>query len=210
MKKKNSMKKKNKKASDIVLTIFIVLIVAGFVIALLNQFWKLVSTDKNSSESGKKTEIQQLIEKDLDKAYPETPREVVKTYCKITKALYYGEATEEEIPKLNEQMRKLFDEVLLAGNDYDQALEALRTDLSDYSKDKKKVVNYAIQDVDDVKTYLYEGRENAKILVSFSIKENNEWKKANEEFVVRKDEEGRWKILGWQTADTVVSNDEEE
>lgn len=204
------MKKKNKKTSDIVLTIIIVLIVVGFVIALLNQFWKLVSTDKSKSESGKKTEIQQLIDKDLDKNYPETPREVVKTYCKITKAMYYGEATEEEIPKLYEQMRKLLDEVLLAGNDYDQAFEALQKDLSDYSENMKKVVNYAIQDVDDIKTYLYEGRENSKILVSFSLKENNEWKKVNEEFVVRKDEEGRWKILGWQTTDTAVSNDEEE
>lgn len=204
------MKKKNKKISDIVLTIVIVLIVVGFVIALLNQFWKLVSTEKRSADTGKKTEIQQLIEKDLNKAYPETPREVVKIYCKITKELYYGDATEEEVIKLYEQMRKLFDEVLLAGNDYEEALEALQADISDYSKKKKKVVNYAIQDVDDVKTYLYEGRENAKLLVSFSVKENNEWKKVNEEFVVRKDEEGRWKILGWQATDTAISNDEEE
>ena len=49
------------------------------------------------------------------------------------------------------------------------------------------------------------GRQCASLYASYLIQEGNSYKKSNEQFLLRQDEDGKWKILGWE----LVSGDNE-
>ena len=52
---------------------------------------------------------------------------------------------------------------------------------------------------------VWEAEENhfAKIIASYTMKEASDYKKTYEEFLLREDENGRWKIVGWRLTDPI-------
>lgn len=204
------MKKKRKKINPILL-IVIVLLVIAFIGTLIKVIWDS-RNDAKSGDGGEKTAVEQILSKNLDKEkdYPSTPREVVKLYCQITKELYSGECSEGNTKKLFVQMRKLFDSELLSYNEEEVNYNNLLGDIEGYKKDKKQVVSYFLPPVEDISIHVYDEVENALVNITFSIKEGTEWQRVHEQFALRRDEDGHWKILGWQALDTAVneSNDE--
>lgn len=83
------------------------------------------------------TEFEQLTGKDLNKSYPNTPREVIRFYNRILKYLYSQEPTEDEVKVLGQQARILFDEELLEQNPENVYLAGLGNELAQYAKEKK-------------------------------------------------------------------------
>ena len=77
----------------------------------------------------KTTEVEKIIERDFDKKYPKTPREVVKWYNRIITAFYGEEYTDEELEKMADQARSLMDDELLSYNPRDTYLKASRQTL---------------------------------------------------------------------------------
>ncbi len=73
-------------------TLIILLILVG--IGILFYFY---STTKSSARKGNTnvdiSEVSKLLSKDLDKSYPDTPREVIRTYNRII-TCYYGRRVE--------------------------------------------------------------------------------------------------------------------
>lgn len=202
------MKKKKSKKSNIGTIIFVIIFVA--ILALLvKTFYGMITNDNTDTSDGKRTEVQKLLDKNFDQSYPATEREVVKIYCRIMKEMYSGECSDENIQGLFAQMRKLYDEELLSENSYDKQYKALKKELNSYKKAKKKIVNYAIEESEDVEKGEYEGQEQALVDVVLSIKEDSEWQHVGEQFVLRQDEEGRWKILGWHKIETSVGEKNE-
>lgn len=212
MKNKNKTKKK---ASDIIITIIIVLVVAGFVGALLWKFWGLVHKDGSSTtkESVSMTEVDKLIKRNLDDKYPETPTAVAKVYCSITKELHGShdeELTQEQITGLYGQLRKLFDDKLLDNNGYEEQLKKLNEELKQYKERKMIISRYTVQDSKDVQIYTDEdGNDCTKVAICYSIKEGSNWMKQNEQIIMRKDADGRWKILGNEALETTEVNGDE-
>ena len=72
-----------KKATGLVITILVVA-------AILGGYYFFSQKHKSNVDSENLTEVQKLINKDLEKNYPETPREVIKLYNRIIKAYYDG------------------------------------------------------------------------------------------------------------------------
>ena len=148
------------------------------------------------------TEIEKVIVKDLDNNYPKTPREVVKFYNRIVKC-YYGseELTEKQLNDLVDQMLCLMDEDLLLVNPRDTYYNTVVNDINQYKNDKKQLVSTDVCDTNDVKYVTddkngEEEKDNlAYVDASYFINTDGKFAYTYQEFVLRQDADGRWKIL---------------
>lgn len=194
------MKKKNIRVI-IFAVICIVLIVGVF-------WWVNRSREASVEDTVELTEVQKLITKDLDKSYPETPREVIKTYNRIITCFYGEEYTEEELRELGNQARKLFDSELLENNPEDAYFEALEADIAEYKEKSKTIASASVCDSNDVKFQKVDGDECAYVTASYFINENKKYSRTYQTYVLRKDEDGKWKILVFYQTEGESSEDE--
>ena len=179
-------------------------VVVGIVMALLAVFiiggFFLVRSIglKNLELKKSKTEVEKLMELNLDDNYPGNAREVLKIYNRILKCCYNEELTDEQIKKLAEQNQKLFDEQLLEKNPYDQYVEKLKKDIEDYKSKKTTIANIAIQDLAEAEREERGGYKFCNLVVSYIVKDTKGLKTTNEKYYLREDDKGRWKILFWE------------
>ena len=179
-------------------------VVVGIVMALLAVFiiggFFLVRSIglKNLEIKKSKTEVEKLMELNLDDNYPGNAREVLKIYNRILKFCYNEELTDEQIKKLAEQNQKLFDEQLLEKNPLDQYVEKLKKDIKDYKDKKTTIANIAIQDLAEAEREERGGYKFCNLLVSYIVKDTKGLKTTNEKYYLREDDKGRWKILFWE------------
>ena len=179
-------------------------VVVGIVMALLAVFiiggFFLVRNIglKNLELKKSKTEVEKLMELNLDDNYPGNAREVLKVYNRILKCCYNEELTDEQIKKLAEQNQKLFDEQLLEKNPLDQYVEKLKKDIEDYKSKKTTIANIAIQDLAEAEREERGGYKFCNLLVSYIVKDTKGLKTTNEKYYLREDDKGRWKILFWE------------
>ena len=179
-------------------------VVVGIVMALLAIFiiggFFLVRSIglKNLELKKSKTEVEKLMELNLDDNYPGNAREVLKIYNRILKCCYNEELTDEQIKKLAEQNQKLFDEQLLEKNPLDQYVEKLKKDIKEYKDKKTTIANIAIQDLAEAEREERGGYKFCNLLVSYIVKDTKGLKTTNEKYYLREDDKGRWKILFWE------------
>ena len=179
-------------------------VVVGIVMALLAVFiiggFFLVRSIglKNLELKKSKTEVEKLMELNLDDNYPGNAREVLKVYNRILKCCYNEELTDEQIKKLAVQNQKLFDEQLLEKNPLDQYVEKLKKDIKDYKDKKTTIANIAIQDLAEAEREERGGYKFCNLLVSYIVKDTKGLKTTNEKYYLREDDKGRWKILFWE------------
>ena len=179
-------------------------VVVGIVMALLAVFiiggFFLVRSIglKNLELKKSKTEVEKLMELNLDDNYPGNAREVLKVYNRILKCCYNEDLTDEPIKKLAEQNQKLFDEQLLEKNPLDQYVEKLKKDIKDYKDKKTTIANIAIQDLAEAEREERGGYKFCNLLVSYIVKDTKGLKTTNEKYYLREDDKGRWKILFWE------------
>lgn len=194
------MKKKN---------IRIIIFAAICIVLFVGAFWRLnQSREASVEDTVELTEVQKVITKDLDKNYPETPREVIKLYNRIISCFYGEEYTEDELYSLGEQARKLFDDELLENNPEDAYFEALKADIAEYKEKSKSIASTSVCDSNDVKFQTIDGDECAYVTASYFINENKKYSRTYQTYVLRKDEEGKWKILVFYQTEGESSEDE--
>ncbi len=151
--------------------------------------------------SGDKSEAQILIEKDLELAYPATPREVMRLFLRVTKCLYNDDLTEEEIESLVSKLREINDEELLEINTLENQIIILKEEIDEFKEENKKLSNYSIEESESIVYWTKDGRDYASVLVSSTFTKSKELIKVYEDFTLRRDEDGKWKILGWSLSD---------
>lgn len=189
-------------------------IIAIACICLICVGFYFFAKDNPALTDAEVTEVEKIILKDLEKDYPKTPREVVKFYNRIITCYYSGEITEEQLGDLVDQMVYLFDDELALINPRDEYYDSVVADIEEYKKMKKTIVNSDVSDSNDV---LYiddkkEGTDNADELAyvdtSYFVNTNGEFTHTYQQFVLRKDEDGRWKILVFYEIEGEPSEDE--
>ena len=142
--------------------------------------------------------VQELLVQNLDTNYPATPKEVVKMYCEITRCFYSEKYTEDELVELALKSRELFDDELYATQTDEQYLIALQSDIEVYKEADRVISSYSVSSSTDVNEYRFEGRDWAQLYCIYSVREGTAITPVQERFLMRKDEDGHWKILGWQ------------
>ena len=162
-------------------------------------------TKKEENENSKidekeRTEVTDLMEKNLNTEYPASVREVVKLYLRIITCYYNEDLTEDEKIVLADQQRALLDKELLDKNKYSEFMKRLEDEIASYKAANKTVINYQINSNESVQKWWNNGKECASIIVLINLN-GKSLNQVYEKFVLRRDDNGRWKILGWDIAD---------
>ena len=172
-------------------------------LAVVVVIWYYVDSNKpldndGTKEVGEVTEIDKVLNKDLEKSYPHTAREVIQLFIRIQKCYYNEKWSEEEFVKLAYKATELFDEELKNSNPFDEYYEELKTEVSQY-KDEKKIINRTILDKTSEIVYsTVEEQKYASLNCTYYLKSASGTSKVIETYILRKNEEDRWKILGWK------------
>ena len=142
------------------------------------------------------SEVQKLINKDLDIFYPETPREITKLFGSMMKNLY-DNISDDEVEALALKVRELYDEDFLAVNPQETYLRNLYSDIASWKKANRRISAYHLVNEKEEQQEQLEGVEYAITYLSFTIQENGKftetWK-----IMLRQNKDKKWKILGWQ------------
>lgn len=180
-------------------------VLAAVAIVVLVLFYYINNKgDSIFDKHGKSTEAEILLEKNLEVYYPASQREVVRMFYRINKCCYNEKITEEQYEKLLDQLRILYDEELLAANPRDKQRTSFYDELTLAKKEKRIVSITKVQQQSAVKTWEKDGKSYSSIIGCSIMSEKG--KKATyvyNEYILRKDDKGRWKILGWQLGDEV-------
>lgn len=166
------------------------------------------NTDTPAEKVSDVSDIGKLTARDLDADYPNTPRKVVDLYSQITKSLYDSKLTDTDLEKLCKQSRKLMSEELLLVNPEDTFLENTKAEIEEFKAAKRVVTSYVLEDSGSVEYFSENGLEYASISVKYYVNDKNGYGKSYEDFLLRKDSNGKWKIVGWQV--TQASEDDDE
>jgi hypothetical protein len=195
-----SMKKTTKKMTIafVVIVVIAVLVLVGYYI--VNQM--AVSKD-NEAETLPKTEVGKLEAKDLELKYPGTPTEVVKLYWRLNQCIYNTTMKDKDLEALLKQLRMLYDDELLDedGNSYDDMLASLKEDREKFTKDKRFISSYVVEEDKYVEYATVDGKECATLNTNTLETVDKKTTQTYEKFMCRKDSDGKWKIVGWEITD---------
>lgn len=145
--------------------------------------------------------VDEVILKDLDKNYPATPKEVVKLYSEITRCFYGEEYEEEDLIKMAGQSRKLFDDELKANQTEEQYLMNLQSVISNYKEQERIISSFSVSSSVDVDYQEMDGYQWSRLVCIYNIKTGHNLGTTREEYLLRKDDVGHWKIYGWRVID---------
>ena len=144
------------------------------------------------------TAVQEVISKQLDTAYPPTPREVIKFYNRILECMYGEKYTQKQFDQMADQARKLMDDELIAGNPEQEYKKQLQEEVTEYKEDSQKIIQTTVCDSDEVEYVKLEGKECAYVESSYFMRKGKgKFMRTYERYLLRKADDGKWKILAY-------------
>ena len=184
-----------KKSTTRWIVIFICMLIAA-----VGYYAYLSNRTRTEKEESAMTVVESTLSRDLSMDYPATPKEVIKYYNQILRCFYNENCTEEEIEQLGDKARQLYDEELLAQNSEEDYISRLKQDIQGY-KDKKRTLSSASVAASTSVVYdTIDGYSFARILCGYSIKDKDNSYPVKQVYLLRKDDEKKWKIYGWEDA----------
>ena len=191
-------KKKKLNIKGIVVVIILAVLVLLYYYHLSNK-----QAPPSEDEYVQSTVVQEVLGRNLIVNYPPTPREVVRYYSEISKCFYNEEYTEEELEELAKQAQGLYDDDLVANKSWEQYLEDLRIDIQTFEQLNYTIESYSLSSSIDIENskFKQDGYEWARVYCNYTLRQGTERFYTSEVFILRKDEDGHWKIFGWDLAD---------
>lgn len=147
------------------------------------------------------TMSQSVLLRNLEANYPPSPREVVKYFSEITQCFYNEEHDEEELEALGLKMREIYDDELIANQTEEEYLDLLKKDVDEYKSNDRIITAYSPSSSIDVETFSQGGYECARLYCIYDIQQGTFLYKTTLCFILRKDENSHYKILGWEKID---------
>lgn len=189
------MAKAEKRKKTALLT-FVVIICLAVIGGIVVYYRYMKKQQEKVTTNTPATEVEKLITKDLETAYPKTPREVIKLFCRINQCVYNKELSEEEFSSLVEQLQTLYCQELKKQNSVEKMEEKLSKDADMYRKDNKKIVNYTIEESDNFQYKTVQEKEMVYLKYSYFMREGSKYSTWNQSAILAK-EENKWKIMGF-------------
>ena len=178
-----------------------IIVIAVLVALGLGYYYYLANKDtgKDATDIAADTsEVSVLISKDLMANYPESPKDVVNLYARITKAYYDTSLTNEQIEALGKQARLMFDDELKNTQTDADFYEKLKEDIGNYNSTKTRISSYVIQSAAKTKYSTFKDRQYASIALVYYLRQGDKLIDSPTKFTLRKDDDGHWKILFWE------------
>lgn len=178
------------------ITTVISMSIVAILILLLYFYWTNRTDPLNEASVENLSEVEQLLNKDLELYYPETPRELVKLYSSMMKVLY-TEIDDTQTKALALKMRELCDTEFLDNNPEESYLNNLYTEIAAWKEKDRRITNFLLTDEDKNENNVIDGKEYATVYISYTFQEKSKFSETWR-YLTRKNEEGDWKILGWE------------
>ena len=178
-----------------------IIVIAVLVALGLGYYYYLANKDtgKDATDIAADTsEVSVLISKDIMANYPESPKDVVNLYARITKAYYDTSLTNEQIEALGKQARLMFDDELKNTQTDADFYEKLKEDIGNYNSTKTRISSYVIQSAAKTKYSTFKDRQSASIALVYYLRQGDKLIDSPTKFTLRKDDDGHWKILFWE------------
>ena len=178
-----------------------IIVIAVLVALGLGYYYYLANNDtgKDATDIAADTsEVSVLISKDIMANYPESPKDVVNLYARITKAYYDTSLTNEQIEALGKQARLMFDDELKNTQTDADFYEKLKEDIGNYNSTKTRISSYVIQSAANTKYSTFKDRQYASIALVYYLRQGDKLIDSPTKFTLRKDDDGHWKILFWE------------
>ena len=178
-----------------------IIVIAVLVALGLGYYYYLANKDtgKDATDIAADTsEVSVLISKDIMANYPESPKDVVNLYARITKAYYDTLLTDEQIEALGKQARLMFDDELKNTQTDADFYEKLKEDIGNYDSTKTRISSYVIQSAAKTKYSTFKDRQYASIALVYYLRQGDKLIDSPTKFTLRKDDDGHWKILFWE------------
>lgn len=188
--------KKDSGMKTMIVGMIMVLLIVGYYYYLSNR--DVPQPEETVPETEVLTPSQEVLLRNLETNYPPTPREVVKYFSEITQCFYNEENSDEMVEKLGLKIRELYDDDLKANQTEEDYLASLKFDIEEYKKNKRTISSYAVSSSVDVDTFVENGYECARLYCIYGIKQGELLYNSNTVFILRKDEDGHYKIFGWK------------
>lgn len=187
-----------------------IIVIAVLVALGLGYYYYLANKDTGKDATdivADTSEVSVLISKDIMANYPESPKDVVNLYARITKAYYDTSLTDEQIEALGKQARLMFDDELKNTQTDADFYEKLKEDIGNYNSTKTRISSYVIQSAAKTKYSTFKDRQYASIALVYYLRQGDKLIDSPTKFTLRKDDDGHWKILFWEL--TEIDSDTE-
>lgn len=148
-------------------------------------------------------ELSRLLTLDVANNYPQSPKEVVKLYAQITQAYYKTPLTDDQIEILGKKARLLFDDELIKTQSDSQFLFELKKDIDTYQGLNRFVGDFEIANSSLIQYKTLHNKSYAIVPMKYILRQGKESVSAYHSFKLRKDANGFWKILYWETCEEV-------
>ena len=185
--------KRFKMSTSIIIIVVSVAVIVGIYFVIANY----LSKDDEPTEV-EITAVQNVLLRNLENDYPPTPKEVLKYYSDITQCFYAGGYTDEELIELADRAMELYDDELRAHQDYDTYIADLKLEISQFKEKDWSISSYSTSPSTDVEEFERDGYEWAQLYAFYNVRQSTTMVRVTELFLMRKDEDGRWKIYGWE------------
>ena len=195
MAKRRKRKKNNEGIKRAVILIILAgIVVGGFaMLALRNKPDRATPTVLSP--------VEEVLARNLENNYPSTPKEVLKYYSEITRCFYSEIYSDEQLSQMAVKSRELLDDELRAQQSDDDYLNMLKADVDIFRSNDRVISSYSVSSATDIDYYDYEGDEWSKGMCVFTVREGTKMVATQEEFLLRRDDTGHWKIFGWRIYD---------
>lgn len=174
--------------------------IVSLICAALVVGYFIYLNNKNSKEEPNEelTEAEIIATTDFDKNYPETPRAVVKWYNRIATVIYNNDLGDVSLEEVGSQERKLLDDDLLKLNPEKEFYKRLENEMDENKKRERSIVSSEVCDSADITYKTVNGYDCSYVYSYYFGKEGNNFTRTYQKFCLRKDKQGRWKILTFE------------
>ncbi len=185
--------KNSKGVKGFIVILILVLLVVGYYYYLSNRSYM----DRKEAEVVV-TPAQSLLLLNFEINYPPTPKEVVKQYLEFSKVLHNEDLTDEEIEAVGTKLLELLDDELAGNKSREDYVKDLKSEIKTFRDNDYSIVNMYTSQSTDVDFFTVDGYECASLYGTFNIRTSNGTQVLHDIFILRKDNDGHWKIYGWQ------------
>ncbi|MDD6551332.1 MAG: hypothetical protein PUF16_06080 [Lachnospiraceae bacterium] len=183
-------------------TVSVLVLCAVIIVAFYMYLNKAAGERTENKQTEAVTEMDRLLDVDFKKNYPPTPREVIKWYNRYS-TLCFGDKkpTKKQTEKIAAKMHELLDDELAKANPVSTYADSLWSEVQDFKERKAKIYEADVCNTDDIIYKTIDKRDYAYVQATYYSREASSFATTYQKFVLREDEDGNWKIVGFSRTD---------
>lgn len=188
-------------------TVGITILIMAVIVGAVGCYAYFAGKSRQEAEEAALSTVQLALTRDLQNDYPATVKEVVRYYTELQKCFYNEECTDEELEALAMQARLLYDDELLEANEVPAYLDRLRAEVASFRSQNRRITGVAVAASTSVFYFQEDGYSFARIHCGYTISEKVvQSSNTGVVYLLRQDENKRWKIYGWKTVSAIPSS----